>query len=136
MTDTASSTTGKRPKTYDIIVNAQPHTVNDNHITFAGVVALAYGLWRRSQRLASRLPAVKAAVIAGVATAFGYALLAGFAVPACALNTRLSRPVCCPIISVRRSRYDMVVRYASLFAGPTLMQRWARCCSRLWHRPL
>jgi competence protein ComEC len=59
-------------------------SISGLHVTMVSglVFALAYGLWRRSQRLASRLPAVKAAVIAGVATAFGYALLAGFAVPA------------------------------------------------------
>jgi competence protein ComEC len=49
----------------------------------AGMVyALTYGLWRRCPRLAIRLPALKAAVIAGLATAFAYALVAGFAVPA------------------------------------------------------
>ena len=44
--------------------------------------ALVYGLWRRSQLLTLWLPARKAAVVAGLAAALGYALLAGFAVPA------------------------------------------------------
>lgn len=43
MVDTATSATGKKPKTYNIIVNAQPHTVTDNRISFAEVVELAYG---------------------------------------------------------------------------------------------
>ena len=44
--------------------------------------ALVYWLWRRSHRLALWLPARKAAVIAGLLAALGYALLAGFAIPA------------------------------------------------------
>ena len=46
------------------------------------IFALVYWLWRRSHRLALWLPARKAAVIAGLVAALGYALLAGFAVPA------------------------------------------------------
>jgi competence protein ComEC len=59
-------------------------SISGLHVTMVSglVFALAYGLWRRSPRLAARLPAAKAAAIAGLATAFGYALLAGFAVPA------------------------------------------------------
>ena len=44
--------------------------------------ALVNGLWRRSERLLRRLPAQKAAVVAGWLAAFSYALLAGFEVPA------------------------------------------------------
>jgi competence protein ComEC len=44
--------------------------------------ALAYALWRRVPRLALRLPARKAAALAGVLTALCYALMAGFAIPA------------------------------------------------------
>ena len=46
------------------------------------IFALVYWLWRRSHQLTLWLPARKAAAIAGVAAALGYALLAGFAVPA------------------------------------------------------
>jgi len=46
---------------------------------FGGLVGW---LWRRSERLMLFLPAQKAAIAAGWFTAFGYALLAGFAVPA------------------------------------------------------
>src|SRR3982750_3122156 len=46
------------------------------------IFSLVYGLWRRSHQLASRLPPRKAAAVAGVAAGLGYALLAGFAVPA------------------------------------------------------
>ena len=54
------------------------------HITMlAGVAALLVGgIWRRVPWLALRLPAQKAAALAGVLGAFAYCLLAGFAVPA------------------------------------------------------
>lgn len=59
-------------------------SISGLHVTMvAGLVfALTYGLWRRSYRLTLRLPARKAAVAAGLMGALGYALLAGFAIPA------------------------------------------------------
>lgn len=58
-------------------------SISGLHITMvAGLVAgLAGFVWRRS-RWALRFPSLKAAAVAGFAAAFGYALLAGFAVPA------------------------------------------------------
>lgn len=54
------------------------------HVTMlAGVVGvLVGGIWRRVPWLALRLPAQKAAALAGVLGAWAYCLLAGFAVPA------------------------------------------------------
>lgn len=59
-------------------------SISGLHVTMvAGLIfALTYGLWRRSYRLTLRLPARKAAVAAGLMGALGYALLAGFAIPA------------------------------------------------------
>lgn len=59
-------------------------SISGLHVTMVSglVFALVYGLWRRSHRFVLWLPARKAAVIAGLMAAFGYALLAGFAVPA------------------------------------------------------
>jgi competence protein ComEC len=59
-------------------------SISGLHVTMVSglIFALVYWLWRRNQRLALWLPARKAAVIAGLAAALGYALLAGFAVPA------------------------------------------------------
>jgi competence protein ComEC len=59
-------------------------SISGLHVTMiAGLVAwLVLALWRQSERLTLRLPARKAAAAAGLAAAFGYALLAGFAVPA------------------------------------------------------
>ena len=59
-------------------------SISGLHVTMIAALfaALVNGLWRRSGRLMLRLPAQKAAVVAGVLAAFGYALLAGFEVPA------------------------------------------------------
>ena len=54
------------------------------HITMVSTMAFAfaYWLWRCSPSLVLRLPARRAAVIAGLIMAFGYTLLSGFAIPA------------------------------------------------------
>ena len=59
-------------------------SISGLHITMVSslVFALMYWLWRWSHRLTLWLPAHKAAVIAGLAAALAYALLAGFAIPA------------------------------------------------------
>ena len=59
-------------------------SISGLHVTMvAGVLyALVLALWRRSAALTLRLPAAKAAAAGGVAGAFLYTLLAGFAVPA------------------------------------------------------
>lgn len=59
-------------------------SISGLHITMlAGFAfALTYGLWRRSTRLTLRLPARKAAALTGFTVALGYALLAGYGVPA------------------------------------------------------
>ena len=59
-------------------------SISGLHITMVSSLGFALVLWswRRNPRLVARLPAVKAAAIAGLLVAAGYALLAGFAVPA------------------------------------------------------
>ncbi|MCK9200984.1 MAG: DNA internalization-related competence protein ComEC/Rec2 [Gallionella sp.] len=59
-------------------------SISGLHITMLASLAfaIAYWLWRRSTRLTLWLPARKAAALAALLTAIGYALLAGFAVPA------------------------------------------------------
>lgn len=59
-------------------------SISGLHITMISglVFALVQALWRRSARLVLRVPAPKAAALAGAVTALGYALLAGFGVPA------------------------------------------------------
>src|SRR6185369_2999557 len=59
-------------------------SISGLHVTMISglAFALAYALWRRSAYLTLRLPARKAAAVAGLLTALGYAWRAGFAVPA------------------------------------------------------
>jgi competence protein ComEC len=59
-------------------------SISGLHVTmFAGLAYLLTDfLWRRVRRLPLRLPAQKAAAIAGLLAAFAYSLLSGFAVPA------------------------------------------------------
>ncbi len=58
-------------------------SISGLHVTMIASLAyiLVYGLWRRSSFLTLRLPARKAAVLAGALTALAYALLSGFGVP-------------------------------------------------------
>jgi competence protein ComEC len=59
-------------------------SISGLHITMISglVFALTQALWRRSKYLPLRLPARKAAVVAGMLTALAYTLIAGFGVPA------------------------------------------------------
>ena len=59
-------------------------SISGLHITFFATLigALVFWLWKRSHALTTRLPARKAAAVAGVIAAFGYVLLAGFQIPA------------------------------------------------------
>jgi len=59
-------------------------SISGLHITMLASFgfALTYWLWRRSTRLTLLLPARKAAALAALLVALGYALLSGFAVPA------------------------------------------------------
>lgn len=58
-------------------------SISGLHVTMVASLAfgLVYAAWRRSERLLLHLPARKAAALAGVIAAGGYALIAGFAVP-------------------------------------------------------
>ncbi len=58
-------------------------SISGLHVTMiAGLMfAVAYFLWRRSPRLTLGWPARKAASVAGVAAALGYAVLAGLSIP-------------------------------------------------------
>ncbi len=59
-------------------------SISGLHVTFfaALIGAVVLWLWKRSHALTIRLPARKAAAVAGVLAAFCYVLLAGFQVPA------------------------------------------------------
>ena len=78
-------------------------SISGLHVTMISglAFALAYYLWRRGARLTLWLPARKAAVTAGLATALIYAWLSGFAVPA------------------QRTVYMLAVVAAALWSGRT-----------------
>ncbi len=59
-------------------------SISGLHVTMLAALfaSLTNWLWRRSERLMLRLPAQKAAIVAGWLAALTYALLAGFEVPA------------------------------------------------------
>lgn len=59
-------------------------SISGLHITMLGSLAffILYWLWRRSMHLTLKLPARKAAAVAGLLVALVYALLSGFSVPA------------------------------------------------------
>ncbi|HEY7905242.1 MAG TPA: DNA internalization-related competence protein ComEC/Rec2 [Casimicrobiaceae bacterium] len=59
-------------------------SISGLHVTFFAtlIAALVFWCWKRSHALTLRLPARKAAAVAGVVAAFAYVLLAGFGVPA------------------------------------------------------
>ena len=59
-------------------------SISGLHVTMVASLfaTLVHWLWRRSSALMLRLPARKAAALAGFFTALGYCLIAGFAVPA------------------------------------------------------
>ncbi|MEW6312824.1 MAG: DNA internalization-related competence protein ComEC/Rec2 [Pseudomonadota bacterium] len=59
-------------------------SISGLHVTLFASLAFAvvYWLWRSGTRLALRLPAQKAAAVAGLLAALAYALLAGYQVPA------------------------------------------------------
>ncbi|MEO8163874.1 MAG: DNA internalization-related competence protein ComEC/Rec2, partial [Betaproteobacteria bacterium] len=59
-------------------------SISGLHITMVAsmVVLLVLRLWRRSEALVLKLPAIRAAAFCGLLAAVGYAALSGFAVPA------------------------------------------------------
>ena len=68
----------------DLRFNRHQISISGLHVTMVAALfaALINALWRRSESLMRRLPAQKAAVVAGWLAALVYALLAGFEVPA------------------------------------------------------
>jgi competence protein ComEC len=59
-------------------------SISGLHVTFFATLigGVVFALWKRRQALTTRLPARKAAALAGVAAALIYVLLAGFQIPA------------------------------------------------------
>lgn len=90
-------------------------SISGLHVTMlAGLAyALVYALWRRSERLLLRLPARKAAALAGLVAATAYALVAGFAVP------------------TQRTLFMLAVVAAALWSGRTVSLSLVLCWALL-----
>ncbi|MDP1558034.1 MAG: DNA internalization-related competence protein ComEC/Rec2 [Nitrosomonas sp.] len=101
------------------------------HITMVSsiVFAIIYWLWRWSPSLVLRIPARRAAVIAGLIVALGYTLLSGFAIPA----QRAFCMLAVVAIALWRGRFTsatMVLAWALLLV--VMLDPWATLSPGFW----
>ncbi len=106
-------------------------SISGLHITLVSslVFAVVNGLWRRNSYLTVRLPARRAAVIAGLTVALGYAVLSGFAIPA----QRALYMLIVVAIAVWRGRFTspiMVLTWALFWV--VLLDPWATIAPGFW----
>jgi competence protein ComEC len=106
-------------------------SISGLHITMISglVFALVQALWRRSPLLALRLPARKAAVLAGMCTALSYALIAGFAIPA-QRTVYMLAVVGIALWSGRHVGFPLILAWA--LAVTTLLDPWAVLAPGFW----
>ncbi len=106
-------------------------SISGLHITMlAGLAAaLVFAIWRRIPALALRLPARKAAVLAGALAALAYCLLAGFEVPA--TRTLYMLPVVAIALWFDRMGHGPRVLGLALFAV-TLIDPWCVLSAGFW----
>jgi competence protein ComEC len=106
-------------------------SISGLHVTMVAALAfwLADRLWRRSRRALGWLPARKAATAAGLALAYGYALLAGFSVPTQRTVFMLS-VVAAALWSGRAAAPFRVLAWALLVV--TLIDPWAVLAAGFW----
>ena len=106
-------------------------SISGLHVTMlAGLAyALINWLWRRSANLPLRLPAQHAAAIGGFLAAFGYCLLAGFAVPAQRTLYMLAVVVAARL-SAREISGSRVLSLALLLV--LLLDPWAVLAAGFW----
>jgi competence protein ComEC len=106
-------------------------SISGLHVTLvSGLLAwLVAALWRRVPALALRVPARKAAALAAIAGAFGYTLLAGFAVPA----QRTFYMVTVVALALWGGRIASPLRVLALaLAAVVLFDPWAPLSPGLW----
>ncbi|SEK31096.1 DNA internalization-related competence protein ComEC/Rec2 [Nitrosovibrio tenuis] len=106
-------------------------SISGLHVTMVSglMFALVYWAWRRNGRLTLWLPARKAAAVAGLLAALGYALLAGFAVPA--QRTVYMLAVVATALWWRRfTSATMILTWALL--AVTLFDPWAVLSPGFW----
>jgi competence protein ComEC len=106
-------------------------SISGLHITMVAGLAFAAVsmLWRRSPRLAARLPAQQAAALAGLAVAFGYALLSGFGVPAQRTVYMLAALALASLAGIRASAMDVL---AAALVLVVLLDPWAVLSAGFW----
>ncbi|HSS27067.1 MAG TPA: ComEC/Rec2 family competence protein, partial [Usitatibacter sp.] len=106
-------------------------SISGLHITMLGALAAAaaYFLWVRIPLLALAWPARKAAAVVGVAAAFGYCLMTGYAVPAQRTVLMLAAMAACVIADrhVSPSRVLALAALAVLGVDP-----WAAISPGFW----
>lgn len=106
-------------------------SISGLHITMlAGLAfAIARFLWARAPPLALRLPARKAAIVAGVLAAFGYTLLTGYAVPAQRTFCMLAVVALC-VLADRHGSPSRVLALAAL--AVVAFDPWAVLSAGFW----
>lgn len=106
-------------------------SISGLHITMLAALAFAVAsfLWVRVPALALRLPARKAAVVAGVAAALAYTLMTGFAVPAQRTFAMLAVVAACVLLD----RHGSPSRVLALAAfAVLLLDPWAVLSGGFW----
>jgi len=106
-------------------------SISGLHITMFAALAffVAFRLWARVPALALRLPARKAAVVAGMVAALAYTLMTGYAVPAQRTFVMLAVVACCVLLD-RQGAPSRVLAVAAL--GVVLLDPWAVLSAGFW----
>jgi competence protein ComEC len=106
-------------------------SISGLHITMLAALAFAatFFLWVRVRPLPLRLPARKAAVVAGVVTALAYTLMTGYAVPAQRTLVMLSVLAAC-VLADRHGSGSRVLALAAL--AVVLVDPWSVLSSGFW----
>jgi competence protein ComEC len=106
-------------------------SISGLHITMLAALAfaVAFFLWVRVPWLVLHMPARKAAVVAGVATALAYSLMTGYAVPAQRTFVMLATVALCVLFD-RHGSPSRVLALATL--AVLLVDPWAVLSSGFW----
>ena len=106
-------------------------SISGLHITMLAALgfAIAFFAWARVPALALRVPARKAAVIAGIAVALGYSLMTGFAVPAQRTVVMLAAIAIC-VLADRHGSASRVLAFAAL--AVLVADPWAVLSGGFW----